>query len=356
MRKCRDIENLLPLYADGILSDAEKQAVEKHLADCGECRREMARLQKAGQLVNNLSSVEEPPWFQQKIMARVREEAGKKSFVQKWFYPLRVRIPVQIAATIVIAVLTVLIYRSGDDQVQQILPGAPKPAMEDQIQQAPAPATMPQDTEGSVSTVPRKKAAVRERAAKDKQAVISPAAGGSMREAEMPEIKPDNVQAKDDGRSRELEEVKEETPPAVQLEQNKLQAVPSQEADSEKSAKGRALPALEKKKEAYKMAAPSALGSTAASIVPKPQARVFVRVDDLNAAAAEVDKILAQHDANKVTKHLAEGRIVMQAEVSGKDWKEVLSQLKGIGSVEEKVKPADVGFHSINVLIEISGR
>jgi hypothetical protein len=39
----------------------------------------------------------------------VRKEAGRKSFVQKWFYPLRFKIPVQVAATVVIAVLAVYI-------------------------------------------------------------------------------------------------------------------------------------------------------------------------------------------------------------------------------------------------------
>ena len=79
MIKCHDIQKLLPLYEEGILADAEKQAVEDHLAQCADCRREMTFLQKADQLVKNLSSVDEPPWFQQRIMAQVREEAGKKS-------------------------------------------------------------------------------------------------------------------------------------------------------------------------------------------------------------------------------------------------------------------------------------
>jgi anti-sigma factor RsiW len=34
MKNCKDIENILPLYADGLLSAAEKRAVEEHLAQC----------------------------------------------------------------------------------------------------------------------------------------------------------------------------------------------------------------------------------------------------------------------------------------------------------------------------------
>jgi uncharacterized membrane protein YfbV (UPF0208 family) len=75
--------------------------------------------------------VEPPPWFKQKIMSRVREEAEKKSLAQKWFYPLRIKIPVQIMAAIVIAVFAVYIYRSGDEQMKVVLPPtSPTPVME----------------------------------------------------------------------------------------------------------------------------------------------------------------------------------------------------------------------------------
>src|SRR5512138_3324574 len=145
MKKCQDIEHLLSLYAEGILTDAEKRAVEEHLTDCAACRKELAYLQKAGQLVDRLSPVEAPPWFEQKIMARVRKEAAKKNSAKKWFYPLRFKIPLQIAATLVIAVLAVYIYRSGDVQVKAILPGAQKAVEEVKKEQQPAP--MPQGEE-----------------------------------------------------------------------------------------------------------------------------------------------------------------------------------------------------------------
>jgi anti-sigma factor RsiW len=31
--------DLLPLYADGALSDESRALVERHLAECGDCRR-----------------------------------------------------------------------------------------------------------------------------------------------------------------------------------------------------------------------------------------------------------------------------------------------------------------------------
>ncbi len=353
MKKCSTIENLLPLYSEGTISDAEKRVVEEHLSDCAACQKELAYLQKAGQLVNHLSDVEEPPWFQQKIMARVREEAGKKSFAQKWFYPLRIKIPIQIMATIVIAGLAVYIYQSGDEQVKQILPGAAKPVIEMQKEQAPA--QMPQAGDMALSpAAPPEKAAPREKLKQDKQVPVQVAAG-DVQKSEAPESKPNAANESDVSRAKGLAESKDEakgTSPAEKYES--ARALPRM-ADQEKKAVEQALPTLAKKKESDIIAAPAAPQSMGASAVALPQARVFVRVDDLNAGVADVEKVLAQYDAKKVTKQLAKGKALILADVSGKNWKDILSKLKRIGQVDEKVMPADIGESGLNVLIEILG-
>lgn len=37
--KCETIRDLLPLYIDGLTSEASNQEIEKHLKSCGECRK-----------------------------------------------------------------------------------------------------------------------------------------------------------------------------------------------------------------------------------------------------------------------------------------------------------------------------
>lgn len=305
MIKCHDIQKLLPLYEEGILADAEKQAVEDHLAQCADCRREMTFLQKADQLVKNLSSVDEPSWFQQRIMAQVREEAGKKSFWQKWFSPLGVRVPVQIVATIVIAVLAVYIYRSGDDQVQRILPGALPPAMEDQVQRTPAPAPLPEVTppasEEVSATVGQKKSPVLEKRKKDKDTVV-PSDDRRLREKEMQEMKSEGIQVKDESTSKGSDKAEEPLSPALQDRVNEFKSTPERMSDSERAPAHGASTAMERKKEAYKMAAPSAVGSMAPSAPAQPQARIFLLVDNPGIVAEEVERILTRHGAGKVTK------------------------------------------------------
>lgn len=354
MNNCRDIENLLPLYAEGILSEAEKRAVAEHLSGCAACQRELACLQKAGKLVDDLSSVEEPPWFQQKIMARVREEARKKSFAKKWFYPLRMKIPVQVTAAIVIAVLAVYIYRSGDEQVKDILPGVQKPAVEMQKEQAPA--MTPQAGDQAVLPMPRKKAAVREEIKQSKQVTGGKAASDSPQKIEVRESKLDRASEADAYAVKGLAESKDKAYPALQAKQNEMESLKTQVADREEKADDRASPGTAKKKESNKMAAPAAPRSMASSVsVPLP-IRLVLRVDDLNAATAEVEKLLAGYNARKVTKQLTEGRVMIGAEVPGKAWNEVLAKLKTIGRVEEKITHAESRERMIIVTIEISGR
>lgn len=363
MKKCSAIENLLPLYSEGILSDAEKRVVEEHLTACAACQKELARLQKAGRLVNHLSEVEEPVWFQQKIMARVREEADKQSFAHKWFYPLRIKIPVQIMATIVIAVLAVYIYRSGDDEARRILPGAPPPAVETQTQQAPV--QMPQAPETALpSSEPREKAVSHEELKQDKQAPVRIAAG-SVQKSEAPEIKAnasyDAVASRAKGLSESKDEAKE-APPTKQYES--ARALP-QTADQQKKAVEQTMPVTAKKSESEKVTAPGAprvMGaaaekqrSGALSVATAPEARVLMRVEDPNAAAVEVKKILARYHAANVTKQPSQGRMVIRAILPGKDWQNVLTGLEVIGVVKEKIMPADMSESSVNVVIEISG-
>lgn len=364
MKKCSAIENLLPLYAEGVLSDAEKRVVEEHLSDCAACQKELACLQEAGRLVNNLPDVEEPAWFQQKIMARVREEAEKESFVRKWFYPLRIKIPVQIMATIVIAVLAVYIYRSGDEQAKRMLPGAPRPTAEMRMEQAPS--QTPQTDETALPpSVPREKAVSREAFKQDKQEPVPAASGGVVRKSAVPESKSNAVYESEASGLKGLTEKKDEAkeaPPAKQYES--ARALP-QMADQDKKAAEQAMPVAAKKSESEKTAAPGAprvMGaaaekqrSAAPSVATVPEAKVWMRVDDPNAAAAEVEKVLARYHAANLNKQPFQGRVVIRAVVSGKEWQNVLAGLDAIGRVKEKIMPADMSESSLNVVIEISG-
>ena len=120
---CKEINNLLPAYLEDILSPEEKKSVESHLASCLLCSRGLADLKKAENLVKGLEEVEPPPFFEQRIMARVREEAGqKKGILRKFFYPLHIKIPIQISAMFLVAVLAFYVYQKNEPEMQRLTP------------------------------------------------------------------------------------------------------------------------------------------------------------------------------------------------------------------------------------------
>lgn len=354
MNQCKDIEKHLPLYDEGALSGAEKQSVEEHLAQCAACRRELAYLRKSSQLVEHLADVEEPPWFQQQIMAGVRKEADKKGIVQKWFYPLRIKIPVPIMATIVIAVLAFYLYRSGNEQMRQILPQAPKEAAEMQKEQTPARSSQASDETAPVRI--RKKAEVSETGKQDRQSGKEPEKGGAAPKAKMQDIAPEMTYGADRYLPKDAAETESKAPSVDQAPQNEMPAVRAQIAGAEKKTEKQAFTGLAKTKRDDKMAAPAAPGSMAASIALPTRADVLLQVVDINAAAAEVEKVLEKYDAQKVTKQWAGGSLRIQARIEGRLWKNVIVELKGIGAIKEKVAPVDAGESGVTLTIEISAR
>lgn len=352
MKNCKDIKNSLPLYAEGLLSADKKMAVEEHLAECAECSKALADLKKTAVITQELSEVEPPPWFRDKIMARVREEAEKKSFAQKWFYPLRIKIPAQVMATIVIAVLAVYIYRSGDEQMKAVLPGARQPVME--AKQEPMPAVIPKAKEAAPAPVVEKKAAIIGVANKD-QISKEVSSGGSAPKKEMQEnklagasdksltMKSSYAAKKEEKKYTELQE-RQEAPQRYSARQKSVR---------EQSLEDSSLSGSAKKSKSFNAAAPAAPGSLAASVTAQLQPVIYVYVADINSTVVEVEKILTKNNARKVTKQLMDSKAILQAELPTKNLKDVLLQLQVIGQVKEKNVPAESDEQDITVMIEI---
>jgi len=351
MKNCNNMENSLPLNAEGLLSDAEKMAVEKHLAECADCSKALADLQKVTAMTQGLQEVEPPPWFKQKIMARVRHEAEKKSFAQKLFYPLRFKIPVQVMATIVIAVLAVYIYRSGDEQMKAVLPQNPQPVME--AQQEPTPAEIPKAKSAASAPLAEEKSTGIGTAKKDQISEVSSGTRVLKMENEgnklagssdkSPDIKGNIAVEKEEKKSIELKA----------LQEAPLKFAARQESMQDRSAEDSSLSGAAKKSKLFKAAAPAAPVPMVASIAEQAKPVISVYVTDVNIAAVEAQKILTKYSAGKVTKRLIAGKAILQAEIPTKNLKNLLSQLRGLGRVEEKNMPAERGDQDVNLVIEI---
>jgi hypothetical protein len=212
MMECRDIRKNLSAYLEGMVSREERELIDQHLASCRGCSSALHELNRTGEMLKNLKEVEPPPGMKEKIMARVREEAEpKKGFIQKLFYPLHIKLPLEAFATVLVAVLAVYVFKAVEPRMKGLQvssPREPSVARQEAPYPAKAPAAEPQ--------APREKEAARKPPAKaeGKDLAIAPpsppaAAGvGQMREDKM---------ALAEGAARERKELKKAQPMAPSL-------------------------------------------------------------------------------------------------------------------------------------------
>ena len=355
---CKEIENNLPAYLEDALSPGEKAVVDEHLASCSHCTKAVRDLKKTAKLVREMEEVETPPWFTQKVMAHVREEAKEKeSIFRKFFYPLHIKIPIQALATVLIAVIAFQIYRFGELETK-VSVSPPASVMKAEEDQPPA-AAKPAETAPSRANEEGRK----QEKKKDMRVAPAPstARSGQMKQAEVVRIQ------------------KEETPPmempAVAAEKKK--SVSEKDAEmirrpasvkhekEAKAANASTAPALQYEheesgyradsiKESKEYAARTAPQLSGAAVSRVERIGVVVHVADAGAAAREVEKLLGKSDARNIRKLFREESAILTAELKPDNAADFLQRLKGVGRTEEQgVLPGTRGEQYIPITIEL---
>jgi len=316
MKTCKDINDKLSSYLDNEISPQEKHAMEEHIKTCSQCAQTLADLQKVKAMTSKLSEVEPPPWFKQKIMASVREEAQKKSFAEKWFYPLRIKVPVQIFATIFIVVAAVYIYRVGNEQFKEVMPSAANaPMMEEQKEEL----AVNQDIQAAVAARPAKKITEVEKSCEGNACEISELKAYDHAE---------DVAASAKGKS--------EAP---------VYAAPIQTKDKELSAGAAEIKSKTMRASMEKSVSVAGLTSEYNVII--------IMTSEVQHAAAQVEKILAEYGAAKVSRQSIEVKVIFRAEISKEKLKDLIEKLKTIGVIEDNVSADITAAEQVPVVIEI---
>ena len=121
MINCAHCKEQLSTYLDGIMTAEEKKLIEEHLSTCEQCKVAFSELKKTEETLRSLEEVEPPPWFTQKIMNRVREEAEpKKGLLQRLFYPFHIKIPIEAFATCLVVVLALFVYKNTEPEMKAL--------------------------------------------------------------------------------------------------------------------------------------------------------------------------------------------------------------------------------------------
>ncbi len=282
--ECPDVRKNLSAYLEGIVSPEDQEFIDQHLASCPACSRALYELNRTGKVLKNLKEVEPPPGMKQKIMARVREEAEpKKGLIQKLFYPLHIKVPLEAFATVLIAVLAVYMFKTVEPEMKDLrVPSPGKPVIA--RQEAPHPAKAP----AAEPRAPREKEVAQETPAKTKGKDLAPSLPAATGIAPMREERTDSVE----GTDRERKELKKAEPMAPSL----------------------------------RMAAKA-----------KPEGMsMVIQARDIGHAGQEAVSLLSQLGASRINRLRQENNEVITAEIKADKLKELAEKLRLLGEVQEK--------------------
>lgn len=312
--ECQEIRKNLSAYLEGMVAPEDQELIDQHLASCRACSTALYELNRTGEVLKNLKEVEPPPWMKQKIMARVREEAEpKKGFIQKLFYPLHIKVPLEAFATVLIAVVAVYVFKTVEPQMKDLqVPSVREPVIA--RQEAPYPAKAP----AAETQAPQEKAVPQQTPAETKGKDLAVAQKETEKRAPLPPpAEPPKI-----GESRTAERAPS-SPAAAGV-------APTRE-DKMASAEG----AVRERKE-LKKAQPMAPSLRMAAKAKPEGMSIVVQAKDIRHAGEEAISLLNQLGALRIDRASQESNEVITAEVKAEKMKELVEKLRLLGEVQEK--------------------
>ena len=149
---CHDARDQLSALLDDALDAAERQTLDAHLVTCSDCRRELAELRATVARLAQLPAARAPAGFVDQVMARAYRPPWPRRLLDALFVPLRVKLPLEAAAVLLVGVSAVYVYQHTPE-VREL---ARQEARESSPAPTEAPATVPSEP---VATPPAPKAA-----------------------------------------------------------------------------------------------------------------------------------------------------------------------------------------------------
>lgn len=361
---CNEIENRLPAYLEDLLSPEERKSIAGHLTSCPRCSRAFADLKKTELLVHGLGEVEPPPFFEQRIMSRVREEAGQKQgILRRLFYPLHIKVPIQALATLLVAVLAFHVYQTGEPETKQM---APLPIPLTELGKGQVTAESPKTIVSPSAVTPVKRAPAGDLSEKNQHLFSAP-----------PLKNGGKVERTADSRARVR--VREERPSAMKpadtvMAVREKEVPPSTEALSkaqDRAGKQDADKSLEtllpEQKRKEKMSDPGATAgeSTKTTSAPSPSRMTTVaaikrsaidltiQVRDTDVAIREIEARLGKVNARIIERQHLKGSEFLKAEIAAQNVAALLDLLEAIGRINREPSPLVVPDVNVTINIKI---
>lgn len=346
MIKCAHCKEQLSTYLDGIITAEEKKLIEEHLSMCEHCSLALSELKKTQEALRNLEEVEPPPWFTQKIMNRVREEAEpRKGLLQRLFYPLHIKIPVEALATCLVVVLALFVYKNtepemkvlhGPEKIVAVSPQNQPQKQYDKALSAPAAKEKERKSDGML-----KEDHEQQRNAMSPARPESTGAGGFIKDTPSPTAPSSEFQVakKDFDKAESRYEKKTIEAEALKKQESitaqKPAAAPPAKLKEESISPSGGSASVKDTQEVMKVRSFSEIQSR--SVMEKKQLLFTVSTNTLETTVKKTEDLLSRFGAINITRTSPQlDSVVFGANLPEQKVKEFFNALKTVGSVKEK--------------------
>ena len=149
---CADNRLLHSALLDGELAPAERAQVEAHLATCADCTAELAALARTLGMLHALPAARAPLGFVDRVLEAARPLPWHRRLGRRLFQPLRVKLPLEAAAVVLVALGAVYVFQNTPELQQAARqeqpasvpvpvapPATPAPATGPAVSGTPAP-------------------------------------------------------------------------------------------------------------------------------------------------------------------------------------------------------------------------
>jgi hypothetical protein len=329
---------------------------------CEHCKAALSELIKTREILRNLEKVEPPPWFTQKTMNRIREEAeSKKSLFQRIFYPLHIKIPLEALTTCLVVVLALFVYKNTEPEIKAIHEPAETVTVspQDQTQKQENKVTpVPKALEGKSDGMLKEDHELQRNPISSARPEGSSAGGLSQNKpfpAAIPELQMQDKSSQGAGSRYEAKTSETE----VLKKQESIPAQKSVAAPAAKLKEDSIAPAVgsDAAKDTQEVTkARASRESQATSVAESKQIPFTVVTNNIETTAKETESLLNRFNAKNIKRSSRQPRLVIfDADLPGQKVKGFFDALKAVGDVKGKDIPLNPAQDYLAVHIEITG-
>jgi putative zinc finger protein len=356
---CHDAREQLSALIDDALGAEERGAVEAHLATCAECRWELERLRDTVALLRAVEPARAPAGFVDRVLEAARPALWPRRLVRALLLPWPVKLPVEAAAIVLVAVGVVYVFQATQGLQQARHLGSVQPVTTASDQAAPAPPS--QDAVREAPPTPeaaRAKQTARTlegaRPQNKEQAPGQKALEKSASEKETPEKKgaptsqafseagqrskdSDERRAKLDDAARDVAKRQANAPPATSAEPQvagKLEESPARAEHSQEVAAARArssaAPASEPRVDTLQAPRAAATPPMATAFVP-PDVSGRLAVANRDAALQDLARLLARLGGVEDRRFVGDEGPIIELTIPREAYPDLLRELAALG-------------------------